>query len=165
MNTFAERPQTLDDDSSLTEIVADLYAALQNSRDRSTNERTRWQRQYDQLARHVVDLHVGLFRLEREIRPELSEQAFKLLQNVMGLWRDTDVVVSVPLGEPLTDELLELVDVISSEPRSDASVATVERVDQPIVRIGRQTFRGKVRVALPAGNQSERTSDGQDDSD
>jgi hypothetical protein len=165
MSPWTRRMLTIPDASPFAEIVSDLYRVVQRARDRAASQRSAQNRRYEALARHVAEMHVELFRLERELGPSLGEADHRRLSRILGLWQDTDVRVTCPEGQQLTDELAEQVEVLSAEVRPGVSLATIERVDQPVVTVGSHVFRGKVRVALPAGNSSRRNGDGQEHSD
>jgi hypothetical protein len=165
MSPWTLRSLAAPENASLIEIVSELYRSLQRAREGASSQRAAQYRRYEALARHVAELYVELFRFERELGPSLDGANRRRLLRILELWQGTDVCVTSPEGQPLTDELTEKVDVLGSTIRPDIPVPTIERVDQPIVEVGGFVFKGKVRVALPQPGSPNGDNDGQEHSD
>jgi hypothetical protein len=149
MTPWTRRRVTSSPDAPLVDAAGRLYQSLQRTRDKALASKARSDRRYASLAKHVAELYVELFRAKRELERKLDAVDRALLDRVFALHRGTDVEILCAVGEELTEELEEKVEILSALPRKGVATATIERVDQPTIVVGGLVFPGRVRVALP----------------
>ncbi len=99
------------------------------------------------LCRISLKLHL----LRRETEGTAAWPSVRpFVQSMESALVDAGVKLSMPTGQPVTDEILAQVDIIASEQSPEVTVAMIDRVDKPIIEIDGRIFRGQIRILEPA---------------